>query len=101
MKIPCSYRKTQRSCYLEQCPPPSPLASREGLERARNGHPIAALASAGIPDNSVVQYETAIQAGKFVVGAHGSADEVERARAVLAQGSSHVETYEPPASPVR
>ena len=40
----------------------------------------AALASAGIPKDSIVKYETAIGAGKFVVTAHGTPAEVDRAR---------------------
>lgn len=44
----------------------------------------AAIASIGIPKDSVMQYETAIKADDFVVMAHGSQAEVERARAVLA-----------------
>jgi hypothetical protein len=43
----------------------------------------AALYSIGIPKNSVIQYETALKADKFLVVAHGSADEVRRARAIL------------------
>jgi hypothetical protein len=54
----------------------------------------AALASAGIPDGSVVKYETAIKAGKFVVSAHGTVAEVERARALLVQrGTANVDMY--------
>ena len=53
-----------------------------------------ALASAGIPKDSVVKYETAIGAGKFVVTAHGTAGEVDRARSVLAsKGKPDVATY--------
>ena len=44
----------------------------------------AALASIGIPKDSVMQYETALKADDFVVMAHGSQTEVERARAILA-----------------
>ena len=44
----------------------------------------AALTSIGIPKNSVMQYETAIKADDFLVMAHGSAAEMERARAILA-----------------
>ncbi len=56
----------------------------------------AALASAGIPKDSVVKYETAIGAGKFVVTAHGTPAEVERARSILAaRGTPDVATYSP------
>jgi len=54
----------------------------------------AALASAGIPKDSVVMYETAIGAGKFVVTAHGTPAEVDRAHSVLAaKGTAGVATY--------
>jgi hypothetical protein len=43
----------------------------------------AALYSIGIPKDSVLQYETALEADGFVVMAHGSPDEVARAKAIL------------------
>jgi hypothetical protein len=43
----------------------------------------AGLYSVGIPKDSVLQYESALKAGKFLLVAHGSKDEVERARSVL------------------
>ena len=43
----------------------------------------AALVSAGIPKDSVLKYETALKADKFVVIAHGTRAEVERAKAIL------------------
>jgi uncharacterized membrane protein len=43
----------------------------------------AALFSVGIPKNSVIKYETSIKAGKFVLIAHGTAEEVEHARSIL------------------
>ena len=43
----------------------------------------AALASIGIPKNSIVQYETEVKNGKLLLVAHGKADEVERARGLL------------------
>ena len=46
----------------------------------------AALYSIGIPKDSVVRYEAAIQADDFLVLAHGTAEEVARAKAVLADG---------------
>jgi uncharacterized membrane protein len=50
----------------------------------------AGLYSIGIPKDSVLTYETQIKAGKFVVVAHGTHDEVEKGRAVLA-GATHYE----------
>jgi hypothetical protein len=44
----------------------------------------AALFSIGIPQDSVLEYETAIAADKFLVMAHGSAAELGIARSVLA-----------------
>jgi hypothetical protein len=41
------------------------------------------LASLGIPNNSILKYETALKTDKFVIVAHGSADEVSRAKAIL------------------
>jgi hypothetical protein len=43
----------------------------------------AAIASIGIPKDSVIQYETALKADDFLVMAHGGTAEVERARAIL------------------
>jgi hypothetical protein len=50
----------------------------------------AALASIGIPKDSVVQYETEIKANKFLLAAHGTPAEVEKARAILAK--DHAQT---------
>ncbi|HEX2251470.1 MAG TPA: hypothetical protein VHH32_14075 [Gemmatimonadales bacterium] len=44
----------------------------------------AALYSIGIPRDSILQYETALKADKFLLVAHGSQSEVERAREILA-----------------
>ena len=50
----------------------------------------AALASIGIPNNSVVQYESEVKSGKLLLVAHGTAEEVERAKDLLDQ--SHAKT---------
>ncbi len=42
-------------------------------------------ASIGIPKDSVTNYETALESDKFLVIAHGSADEVQRAESILEQ----------------
>jgi hypothetical protein len=42
-----------------------------------------ALAGLGIPKNSVIQYETALKADKFLVLAHGTPDEVARAKSII------------------
>jgi hypothetical protein len=44
----------------------------------------AALFSIGVPKNTVTRYESAVKADKFLVAAHGTRDEVERARDILA-----------------
>jgi uncharacterized membrane protein len=44
----------------------------------------AALASIGVPKDSVLQYETALKADRFMVTAHGSDAELARARTILA-----------------
>lgn len=43
----------------------------------------AGLFSLGIPKDSIVQYESAVKAGKFVVVAHGTAEDVAKARNIL------------------
>lgn len=43
----------------------------------------AGLCSLGIPKDSVVKYDTAIKANKFVLVAHGTADEVAKARDII------------------
>ena len=58
---------------------------------------IPLLFGIGIPENSVIQYETHIKAGKFVVIAHGSADEVSKIRGVL-DGTRHQGLTEHPMS---
>jgi len=56
----------------------------------------AGLFSLGIPKNSVVKYETSIKAGKFVLIAHGTAEEAAKARDLLkTSGAEQVDSYEP------
>jgi hypothetical protein len=50
----------------------------------------AGLVSLGVPKNSVLNYETAIKAGKYILVAHGSDIYIDRAREVLA--ASHTES---------
>jgi hypothetical protein len=40
----------------------------------------AALASIGIPENSILQYEESLKAGKFLLILHATPQEVERAK---------------------
>ena len=46
----------------------------------------AALVSMGVPDNTVLEYETEIKVGKYMLLAHGTAAEVARAREILGVG---------------
>ena len=43
----------------------------------------AALYSIGVPKDSVLQYETVLKADRFLVMAHGTAEEVARAKTIL------------------
>jgi hypothetical protein len=47
-----------------------------------------ALASIGIPKDSVIQYETAIKSDKFVLIVHGTLQEVEKAKDILMQNKA-------------
>lgn len=47
-----------------------------------------ALASIGIPKDSVLRYETALRADKFILIVHGPAQEAERARNLLMQSKA-------------
>jgi hypothetical protein len=59
----------------------------------------AALYSIGIPKDSAIAYESAVKADGFLVMAHGSAEEVGRAKKVLEPlHPSHMDVHEAPAS---
>ncbi len=45
--------------------------------------------SIGIPKDSVLTYETQIKAGKFVVIAHGTRDEVAKSKEILLGAEHH------------
>jgi hypothetical protein len=49
----------------------------------------AGLYSIGIPKDSVLTYETQIKAGKFVVIAHGTRDEVAKTKVILSNAELH------------
>jgi len=54
----------------------------------------AALYGLGVPKDSVIQYETAVKADSFLVMAHGTADEMARAKAILGTANpSHLELH--------
>ena len=52
----------------------------------------AGLYSLGIPKNSVLAYETAIRAGKFIVIVHATSDEAKQARDLLAKADAELAT---------
>ena len=54
----------------------------------------AALVSIGIPNNSIVQYEGCIKSGQFLMVAHGTPEEVERAKELLStSGATKTELF--------
>lgn len=62
----------------------------------------AGLFSLGIPKNSVVKYETSIKGGKFVLIAHGTAEEVAKARDLLkTAGADQIDSYGSPTGSTR
>jgi len=48
----------------------------------------AGLFSVGIPKNSILKYETEIKNGKYVLIAHGTAQEAARARDIISGSNS-------------
>ena len=60
----------------------------------------AALFSIGIPKDSIIKYETALKADKFLVIAHGTSEQVKHAHRILDMaGASEAVIHEPdPAS---
>jgi uncharacterized membrane protein len=54
----------------------------------------AALFSIGIPQDSIVQYETAVKSSKFLVITHGTAGEVTQAKSILeTAGATQVDIH--------
>jgi hypothetical protein len=54
----------------------------------------AGLYSIGIPKDSILKYETSLKAGKFLLVAHGTPDQVTRARTILASaGASTIQLH--------
>lgn len=50
----------------------------------------ACLYSQGIPKDSIVQYETALTSGKFIVIAHGTSAETDQARQILENSAAEL-----------
>src|ERR1019366_7139955 len=48
----------------------------------------AGLYSIGIPKKSIIQYETSLKAGKFLLVVHGTPDEVTRAKEILSSAGA-------------
>lgn len=56
----------------------------------------AALASLGVPKKSIVKYETQLAANKYLLIAHGRADDVEVARRILERtAATETELFKP------
>ena len=55
----------------------------------------AALFSIGIPKDSVVKYELALKSDKFLVIAHGTSDEVAKAKSLLETSGAAQTTVHP------
>ena len=54
----------------------------------------AALYNIGIPKDSVVKYETAVKSDKFLVIAHGTSDEVAKAKGILeTAGAAQIDVH--------
>jgi len=71
---------------------------RQWPARRRDRGGLSALAGAltalGIPKDSVLRYETALKADKFLVVVHGGADDIRRAQDLLsAAGSTDVQAH--------
>jgi uncharacterized membrane protein len=57
-----------------------------------------ALASIGIPKDSIVEYETEIKNGKLLLVAHGTFDELEKAKELLQKHKVHAVFHAEPAT---
>ncbi len=54
---------------------------------------VGALFSIGIPKDSVVRYDAAIKADNFLVMVHGDADQVAKAKTILAEKATSVDIH--------
>ena len=50
----------------------------------------AGLYSLGIPKDSILKYETALKTDKFLLIAHGSVDEITRAKEILSRTNPEI-----------
>jgi len=53
----------------------------------------ASLYSLGIPKDSILQYEKALKAGKFILIAHGTVEDTNHAKAILHQTTSETSEH--------
>lgn len=59
---------------------------------------VGALTAIGVPKDSVLRYETALKADKFLVIVHGDGEQIRRAHELLtAAGSTDIEAHAAPA----
>ncbi|MYM73910.1 DUF1269 domain-containing protein [Rugamonas sp. FT107W] len=57
---------------------------------------VGALTALGVPKNSVLRYETALKAGKFMLVVHGDAQDLKRAAELLkTSGYASLDEHEP------
>ena len=66
--------------------------ARRGRRDGGNQRIGAGLYSIDIPTNSILQYETQVKNGKLLLVAHGTADEVNRAKDLLDQTEANSAT---------
>jgi hypothetical protein len=59
----------------------------------------AGLFSIGIPKDSALKYESSVKAGKFLLIAHGTAEEAETARRILSSTAAEEVTVHEPGQP--
>ncbi|WKX76831.1 hypothetical protein [Zobellia laminariae] len=52
-----------------------------------------ALFGIGIPKDSVLQYETALKADKFLVIANGTPEELEKAKKIMSDSATKVDNH--------
>ncbi len=58
----------------------------------------AGLYSIGIPKDSILKYETSLKSGKFLLVAHGTAEEAKRAKDILQRTGAPLEAHAPVAA---
>ena len=77
------------------------VAALEGAVLVGGGSALGAgLFSLGIPKDSILKYEESVKAGKFLLIAHGTADEVQRARNILQNsGAEQINLHQPVVEP--